>query len=780
MVTLLMALIGPLQANSGLREVPFTAVKIKDAFWAPRIEINRKVSVPHSLDMIEKEGNVPNFVLAGQGKTTGYIGPVFADSDVYKVLESASYSLATNPDPALDKRVDEVIAKLAAAQQKDGYLNSYYEVKEPGRRLTNLRDNHELYCAGHMIEAAVAHYQATGKKNFLNIATSYADFLSKTFGTEEGKRMGYCGHPEIELALMKLYRATSQKRYFALSKFFIDNRGTHFFATEHQTPESRYDGTYWQDDVPICDHNNIKGHAVRAGYLMSGATDVAAIDGDKKLLAMIDRVWKNCTTKNMYITGGIGPSGSNEGFTKDYDLPNLSAYQETCASVSMLMWNHRLNLLYKDAKYVDVMETSLYNGVLAGVSLTGDKFFYVNPLASTGGHHRSGWFSCACCPPNVTRTLAALGNYAYATDGNDLWVNLYIQGSVKLGATEFNVKTAYPWDGAVRISLDSAVPAGFKLHLRVPGWCPRAVVSVNGRTVNALADKGYVTVDRALNKGDYVDLALDMQPRRVAANPNVVDDRGRLAIVRGPLVYCFEAADNSMPLDQSAIPAAGPMIARFEPKLLNGVVTITGDALSVPADWNGGLYSTYPTLTPFKFKAIPYYAWDNRTAGQMQVWMPTTPPMPSVGGLERKAKVSLSNPSGYTRAKGINDGVEPKSSSEQPAQLCHWWPRKGTEEWVGYEWTKPVTVSKSRVYWFDDTGRGECRLPTSWRLTYKDGATWKPVRLVDPKQGFCIDLDRWLDVEFIPVTTTAIRLEFKMQEGWSVGIHEWQVFSKED
>ena len=547
-----------------LRSVPFTDVQIHDSFWSPRQEINRTVSIPLNFAMLEKSGNFKNLELAAAKATEGFTGPVFMDSDVHKALEAASYSLATHPDPALDALLDGIIAKLAAAQQVDGYLNSYYTVKEPGRRWTNLRDNHELYCAGHMIEAAVAHFRATGKRNFLEVATKLADHIDATFGPN--KRMGYCGHPEVELSLIKLWQATGEKRYFNLARFFIESRGSKFFATEHHTPLDQYDGTYWQDDVPICDHRNIKGHAVRAAYLLSGATDVAAETRDPALLNMIHRVWRNTTERNMYLTGGIGPSASNEGFTHDYDLPNLTAYQETCASVALAQWNHRLALLHGDARFADVVERSLYNGVLAGVSLDGKRFFYVNPLESQGNHHRSPWFGCACCPPNVARTLASLGGYAYASSDDALWVNLYIQGSAraKVGGQSLtlNVETDYPWDGKVVLKPELEHPARFELRLRVPGWCRGAAVSVNGQGITEpKKERGYIVLEREWKNGDMVELNLPMPVERVAAHPNVIADAGQLAIQRGPLVYCLEACDQADELASLHLPPGAELKA---------------------------------------------------------------------------------------------------------------------------------------------------------------------------------------------------------------------------
>jgi DUF1680 family protein len=633
---------GPLAAAADqpllkLQPVPFKDVIIQDSFWAPRRETNRVASIPFSLQKLEEAGNLEDMRLAARGATNGFRGPVFIDSDLYKALEAASCSLATHPDPALEKQLDDMIRLLAAAQQPDGYLNSYFTVKEPGQRWTNLRDCHELYCAGHMFEAAVAHCQATGQTTFLNVATRYADYIDSVFGPPP-KRLGYPGHPEIELALIKLWRATSHPRYFELARFFIENRGRKFFAAEHQTPLDKYDGSYWQDDVPIYDHQNIKGHAVRAAYLMSGVTDVAAQTGDDRLLQMLDRVWRNTTERNQYITGGIGPSAHNEGFTVDYDLPNLTAYQETCATVALAQWAHRLALLYGDARYADVLERALYNGVLSGVSQDGTKFFYVNPLESAGAHHRSPWFGCACCPPNVTRTLAALGGYAYAADAESLYVNLYIQGSAqaKVGDTAVTLKvtTEYPWDGKVALELAPASRAQFALRLRVPGWCRNASVAVNRREMKAtVVVRGYLVLDREWKRGDRVELDLPMPIDRVAANPQVKADQGLLAIQRGPLVYCLEQCDQAAPLAALWLPPEAQLQAAREPALLGGVVAISGEARAASDQpWGRNLYQPAPPPSRVTLKAIPYYAWDNRQPGPMKVWLPVSPPLPPARG----------------------------------------------------------------------------------------------------------------------------------------------------
>jgi hypothetical protein len=624
-----------------------------------------------------------------------------------------------------------------------------------------------------MFEAAVAHFQATGKRSFLDVATKFADHIDSTFGP--GKRMGYPGHPELELALVKLWRVTGEKRYFELARFFVENRGRKYFAEEHHEPLDRYDGAYWQDDMPIFDHKTIKGHAVRAAYLLSGVVDVMGETRDERLMRMVDRVWRNTTLKNMYITGGIGPSSHNEGFTTDYDLPNLSAYQETCASVALALWNHRLALLYGEARYADVVERSLYNGVLDGVSLDGEKFFYVNPLASTGQHHRSGWFGCACCPPNVARTLASLGGYAYASSPDALYVNLYIQGAVKtvVGGKEIAMKvtTEYPWDGKVLLETGLEAPAKFELRLRVPDWCEGATVSVNKKQVaDPKMDRGYLVLAREWAKGDAVELNLPMPVRRVAANPRVKADQGLLAIQRGPLVYCIEACDHSEPISSFYLPDGAELKAEKQPELLGGIMAIKGVAEIAPEhDWKGVLYRPQPSAKRTPLTAIPYYAWDNRAAGAMQVWLPVAPPAPVVGGPEVRAKAE-SSAKGVT-VEPIHDGVEPKSSRDHPGILCHFWPRKGGEEWISYTWKQTETISGAQVYWFDDTGAGECRPPESWQIEYLDGGNWKPVKA---EGAYAVDLDKWCEVKFAPIATRSLRLKFKQQPQWSVGIHEWK------
>jgi hypothetical protein len=601
--------------------------------------------------------------------------------------------------------------------------------------------------------------------------------------------MGYSGHPEIELALIKLWRVTGEKRYFDLARFFVENRGRKFFAEEHKTPLDKYDGSYWQDDLPIYEHRNIKGHAVRAAYLMSGTTDIAAETGDERLLTMLNRVWRNTTERNMYITGGIGPSAHNEGFTVDYDLPNATAYQETCATVALAQWSHRLALLYGDAKYADVVERALYNGVLAGVSQDGTKFFYVNPLESAGNHHRQPWFGCACCPPNVARTLASLGGYAYATSDDALWVNFYVQGSVKANIAgtpvELKVTTDYPWDGKVVLEPVVKEPTEFELRLRAPEWCGSASLSVNGQRISPLkSERGYLILKEKWKNGDKIELDLPMPIQRIAANPNVKANHGLLAIQRGPVVYCLEQCDQRDPIAAIFLPLVASLRVYPEGSRL-GNLTVVNAVNGVAGvveheNWRGSLYRPNTPNRSYHFKpikAIPYYAWDNRQPGPMKVWLPIAPPLPQTGALEAEAKVSMSFANDNCQPQGVCDGLEPKSSGEQPAANCHWWPHKGTEEWVQYTWLRPETVNAAKVYWFDDTGRGQCRTPVSWQIQFLDGQNWQPVAA---KGNYPVAKDRWCEVEFEPIKAAALRLVVKLQEGWSAGVHEWKVVAADD
>lgn len=625
-----------------LTPLSFTKVRLTDAFWKPRIDVNRAVTLPREYELCETTGRVAAWDLAWQ---PGQPNPphIFWDSDVAKWIEAASYSLATHPDSALEAQLDALIARMAAAQTSEGYLNTHYLVYEKHhleKRFTNLRDAHELYCAGHLMEAAVAHYQATGKRTLLEVMSRYADYIGAVFGRAGQQRRGYCGHEEIELALVKLYHATRVDRYLHLAQYFVDERGRlpHYYDVEAQARGEdprryRFGGyDYMQAHVPVREQSIVTGHAVRAMYLYSAMADLARETGDETLLQACERLWHSVCHERMYLTGGIGPSASNEGFTEAYDLPDETAYAETCAAVGMVFWNQRMLSLTGDGKYADVVERALYNGALSGVSLDGQHFFYENPLASRGSHHRQGWFDCACCPPNIARLIASVGGYFYATDAEGVWAHLYATSEAQLNVGDTPVQiqqtTHYPWAGDVTLTLELAQPRHFALRLRVPGWCDTFSVSLNGQSLAAApVHHGYVSLAREWRNGDVVTLNLAMPVQTVRAHPKVRPMVGRVALQRGPLVYCLESVDNPIaPLDRIAVPNQADWHVEHHPDLLGGVTTLHTDAQALSdSDWGEALYRPQSaTHTPVRLTAIPYCVWDNRAPGEMRVWLRQT------------------------------------------------------------------------------------------------------------------------------------------------------------
>ncbi len=755
----------PRSARSDLKAVPFTQVRVQDRFFAPRIEANRTATIPACLQQCEQTGRISNFAVAGGLEKGQFRGIYYDDSDVYKVIEGIAYSLQSHPDPELERRLDGIIAKIAAAQRPDGYLNTYHTLVAPDKRWTNLPVMHELYCAGHLFEAAVAHYQATGKRTLLNVATRFADHIDSVFG--EDRKIGVSGHEEIELALLRLFRVTGDERYRKLSQFFIDHKGK--------------GQEYNQDNVPVRQQSEIVGHAVRAMYLYTGVADLASLTGDPDLIATMDRIWRDVTQRKMYITGGIGPSAKNEGFTVAYDLPNESAYCETCASIGMALWNHRLLMLHGDGKYADVLERVLYNGLLSGVALDGKTFFYVNPLASRGNHHRQPWYGTACCPTNVVRFVPSIGGYAYATDSQGLRVNLYMASTMETelptGKVTVKQETDYPWSGAVTLRVSPEKPATFSLSLRIPAWCQAATLKVNGQSVDASKpEKGYVTVTREWRRGDVVKLDLPMEIRRVVAHPSVRADEGRVALMRGPLVYCLEGVDNEGSVRDIALPDSAKLRAVKQPNLLGGVVVLKGKALrAAPSPQGGSLYWDAPERVATEITAVPYYAWDNRAPGEMAVWLPRTvglaelKPPPT---LTSSAKPSASHLWQQDTLEALNDGREPSSSQDGSIPRFSWWDHKGTTEWVSLTLDRPQTVSQVEVYWYDDSPGGGCRLPASWRVLYRDGDQWRPV---EEAVGYGVAADRYNSVLFRPVRTGEIRLEAQLQPGFSAGILEMRL-----
>lgn len=759
--------------TAALKPVPFTAVHIADEFWAPKIHTVLEATLPHCFEQCEKTGRLSNFDKAA-GKVEGkFTGLFFDDSDVYKVIEGAAYALMHERDEELENYVDGVIERIAAAQQPDGYLNSYFILTPEEARWQNTRVRHELYCAGHMIEAAVAYYQATGKRRLLDTAIKLADHIDDTFGP--GKSMHVPGHQEIELALIKLYHLTNETRYLKLAEFFIEQRG--------RAEGRELYGEYCQDHAPIREQTKVVGHAVRAMYLFSGVADLAAITGDQSLIETLRRVWDDTILTKMYITGGIGSSSSNEGFTEAFDLPNETAYCETCAAIGLCLWNSRMNLLTADAKYVDVVERAMYNNVLSGLALDGRSFFYVNPLASTGGHHRQEWFRCACCPPNVVRFIPSVGGYVYASSTEAIYVNLYIGGTGEIRLDEERtVKveqlTRYPWDGKVEIRLTPTGPAGFDVYLRIPAWSREASIAVNGVTIERPEkSRGYAKVHCEGSRGYRIDLNFPMPVERIQADSRVKANLGRVALQRGPVVYCLENVDNAVDVRTILLPPTGKEFA-IEDKadLLGGVTVIQGQGLTARAtsseDWDTPLYIPAPLVAHQSFTAVPYFAWDNRAAGAMVVWLPESFTMldrPPVGWITASASHCYQGDS----PAAMHDRKEPADSNGRGLPRFTWWPHKGTAEWVQYDFDRPRRISSVDVYWFDDSqAKGECRAPKSWKLLYQEGEQWREVH---QPSGYGVELDRYNRASFTPVETKALRIEVQLPKQFSAGILEWKV-----
>jgi DUF1680 family protein len=610
-----------------IRPVPFTDVKVEDDFWLPRIETNRTVTIPFAIKKNEETGRVDNFAIGAGRKEGRYQGRRFNDTDVYKVIEGIAYTLQVHPDPELEAYTDGLIELIAAAQEPDGYLyparTADPENPVPGagpERWSRLKGSHELYNAGHMYEAAVAYYQATGKRAFLEVAVKNADMLVRTFGPD--RRHDVPGHQEIEIGLAKLFRITGEKKYLDLAKFFLDQRGRPHDGGLYpeDSPFAIYNGReYMQDHMPVLEQKEAVGHAVRATYMYAGMADVAALTGNEDYIEAIDRLWENVVSKKIYLTGGVGARHTSEAFGDNYELPNRSAYTETCAAVGNAFWNHRMFLLHGEARYIDVLERVLYNGLISGVSLEGDRFFYQNPLESGGGYKRSPWFEVACCPGNIVRFVPSFPGYIYAQKENSLYVNLFVQSRANVDLEGFPVQirqeTRYPWEGTVTITLDPSREGKFEVLVRIPGWALNRPVpsdlysflqepkqdirlQVNGKPYPLELKKGFACIDRKWKAGDSIELDLPMPVRRVSSHENVLDNRGKVALQRGPVVYCFEGADNNGQVLDLTLADDSPLKTEFLPDLLGGVEVIEGDAV-----------------------AVPYYAWAHRGAGEMAVWI---------------------------------------------------------------------------------------------------------------------------------------------------------------
>jgi hypothetical protein len=792
------------QTGYPITPVPFTSVKVTPGtFWGQRLEASRNVTIPLAFSKCESEGRYKNFENAAAHlkdpskvfKVNG-VGYSFDDTDPYKTLEGAAYILQTYPDKKLEAYCDSVIDIIASAQEPDGYLYTA-RTQNPAnphhwagdRRWVKEEDlSHELYNLGHMIEGAVAYWQATGKRKFLDIACRYADVACKEVGPNPGQICVVPGHQIAEMAMARLYLATGQQRYLDFAKFLLDYRGKTTIKTE-----------YSQSHRPVIEQDEAVGHAVRAAYMYAGMADVAALTGDKSYINAIDNIWWNIVEKKLYITGGIGATSNGEAFGKNYELPNMSAYCETCAAIGNVYVNYRLFLLQGNSKFYDVLERTLYNGLISGVSLQGDGFFYPNPLESMGQHQRQAWFGCACCPSNICRFIPSLPGYVYAVKDNNVYVNLFLSNKSTLNVgkkkVELSQQTNYPWDGDITINVDKSNAGIFTMKIRIPGWLKGNVVpapsqlyeytdgkrlnytvTVNGKAIDSMAPvndeqfpDGYLNITRKWKKGDKVQLHFDMEPRIVRANNKVVADRGMIAIERGPLVYCAEHPDNQFDIFSALV--------NQEPKFTLGkaeiagtsVVTLQTDAQTLDFNKQGKLTTKDETLT-----LIPYYAWCHRGSGKMRVWLPqdlkaTTPAQPATLASESK----VTSGSRVPALSSINDRLVPRDENDRSVPYTHWWPKKASTEWLAYEFPQPATVQTCTVYWFDDAPWGGCRVPKSWRILYQDEkGQWQPVEGADRyptvRGAACT-------VNFNPVKTKAVRLEVTQPDDFSSGLFEWIV-----
>ena len=804
-------------AAMGERDYPIapaamTNVKVTGGFWLPRFETNRLVTVRTDFEKCEL-ARIPNFRKAAAHEWGTFKGIPFDDSDVYKVIEGAAYTLATHPDAELEKYVDGVNEAIAGAQEPDGYIYTartlgFTRKGKDGKlgfgimgpmRWSYLSHSHELYNAGHLYEAAVAYWETTGKRTLLDVAVKSADLIDRTFGPAPSQLKNTSGHEEIELALCKLYRATGEVRYLKLARFLLDMRG-------HIVLDSQYDakvfsqsgelvngnemdarGAYLQTHLPVTQQREAVGHAVRAAYLYCGMADVAALEGNDEYVEAIDAIWENVVQKKLALNGSLGARHGGETFGANYELPNESAYNETCAAIGNALWNQRLFLLHGDAKYIDVLERTIYNGVISGVSLGGDEFFYPNPLASKGGYKRKKWFGCSCCPVNVVRFIPQIAQFAYATRDDAAYVNLFVDSDATLklknGEVKLTQKTDYPWDGKVKLTIDGIAntkSSNFKLAVRIPGWCvgrpvpsdlytqvvPGTLddfaVKVNGEVLKVSPAKGYCVIEREWKAGDVVEVEMNMPVRRIKAHDNVAADRGRLAVERGPIVYCAEGVDNGERVLDKVL-AADAEFTRTTCNILGNIYpALTARAVSPRRGLRSGVRNEPCTLT-----LVPYFAWCHRGAGEMQTWFPTEASEENAIP-DYVVKASHCNP--RDKVAALSDGILPKSSGDQSVPRFTFWDHRGTDEWIQYHFVEPEEVRGVEVYWFDDAGSGGCRVPESWKVQWRPAkdAPWQDVDVAGP-----CEKDRFCAVDFpSPVRAQAIRIAVKLRRDYSGGVLE--------
>ena len=794
--------------------VPFTSVKVEpNTFWGQRLQASREVTIPLAFSKCESEGRYRNFDNAAAQMAADHNlgfkvgGYSFDDTDVYKTIEGASYLLQTYPDAKLKAYIDSVISVMAAAQEPDGYLYTA-RTQNPEHphdwagptRWSKVEDlSHEFYNLGHMVEGAIAHYQATGQRNFLDIAIRYADCVCREIGPGENQVVRVPGHQIAEMALAKLYLITGDKKYLDQAKFFLDMRG----KTERKD-------MYSQADKPVVEQTEAWGHAVRAGYMYAGMADVAALTGDEAYIHAIDAIWDNIVSKKLYVTGGVGSTNNGEAFEGDYILPNMSAYCETCAAIANVYVNYRLFLLHGESKYYDVLERSLYNGVISGISLDGGGFFYPNPLESMGQHQRQPWFGCACCPSNACRFIPSLPGYMYAVKGNDVYVNLFNSSTVTLMVNGKEVvlkqETNYPWDGAITLTVLKNKAGNFNLKVRYPGWArgeavpsdlyrylaAESMASVKYQLeapgeLQGVTGDGYITINNNWKKGQTVEVTFPMEARSIRANDNVEADLGKVAIQHGPLVYCAEHPDNEFnvlstlyhpdseviaemsSIDIQTTPADGDHQAETQ---TYPIVRLSTDAVALAYDEDMNIQKKNVELN-----LIPYYAWAHRGRGNMEVWLATEESAAKPSWPDTYASTAQISGSQRANYSAICDHLLPKDSNDHSIPYFHWWPKEGTTEWICYEWNEECTVKESTIWWFDDSPWGGCRVPQSWKLyvwnaTSDTEGQWVPVQATSV---YGVKKDVPNRVTFRPVSTKKLKLEVVLPQKASTGLFEWEV-----
>lgn len=771
------------QKDYPISPIPFSKVKIQDEFWSKKIKTNHDVTIPIAYDQSQQTGRIDNFRIAASLQEGEFCTEYpFDDTDIYKIIEAMSYSIQTYPDKKMEVQMDYLIDLIAKAQEPDGYI---YTTRTIGKnthpwagaaRWELVHElSHELYNLGHMFEAATAHYTATGKRSFLDIAIKAADLIDREFGP--GKREDYPGHQEVEMGLVKLYRATNDEKYLNLAKFFLDIRGREGIGNP-----KKYD----QSHLPVTEQTEAVGHAVRGSYMWTSMADIAAITGDPSYMNAIDKIWHDIVDTKYYINGGIGATGSGEAFGEAYELPNMSAYCETCAGVGAVKWNHRMFLMTGDSKYIDVLERTLYNNIIDGVSLSGDKFFYPNPLASFGQHERSAWFGCACCPPNVARTLPSMPGYIYAQDEDDIFVNMYISstsdfinGSDQLTITQ---KSGFPYEGDVNIKFSGKAKANLKL--RIPGYVqnrpvpsdlytyestgrPAFDIVLNGKKMTyEIDEKGYVNINRNWKTGDEISIDFPMEVQVVKSHPNVKENTGKIAVERGPMLYTAEWADNPEGKVLSLIVDTEAGFKTKKTNMLGGTYLIEGSAKRVSNQLDGSITTTESQ----KLTLIPYHLWNNRGPGEMSVWMATDvksaspEPAPTIA---RRSKVTASIETKAIIA--VTDQQLPSNSNDHSLTYLHWWPKKDTQEWVQFDFDKSEEVSKVKVYWFDDGPNGGCRIPAAWKVQYQQNGEWKDV---ENTTEYSITKSDWDSVTFKPVQTGKLRVVIDLPKEFATGLYE--------